>query len=144
MALLTKAQILKADDKKRQLVQCPEWGGDVYVRTISGTERDAFEQAIVGGDGKTRNWQNVRARLAALTVTGDNGALLFTDADVTALGHKSAKALDRIFGVAMELNGLRAEDIEELAKNSASAPSGASTSGSQPSSVNPSDKRSRT
>jgi len=99
MALLTKEQILTADDKKRQLVHCPEWGGDVYVRTMTGTERDAFEQAIVG-DGTQRNWQNVRARLAALTVTGDNGKRLFTDADVGALGQKSAKTLDRIFGVA--------------------------------------------
>ena len=28
-------------------VEVPEWGGCIYVRTLTGTERDAFESSVV-------------------------------------------------------------------------------------------------
>ena len=42
MNILSKDAILAADDLPRETVHVPEWGGDVYVRTMSGTDRDAF------------------------------------------------------------------------------------------------------
>jgi hypothetical protein len=48
----------------------------------------------------------------------ENGERLFQEEDTFPLGGKSAAALDRIFTVAQRLNGLRDEDVEELAKNS--------------------------
>ena len=38
MALLSKEQILKSDDLKSEIVAVPEWGGDVKVRVMTGTE----------------------------------------------------------------------------------------------------------
>ena len=49
--------------------------------------------------------------------SADDGALLFTAADVEQLGAKSALALDRVFDVAARLSGFRESDIEELEKN---------------------------
>jgi hypothetical protein len=114
--MLTKDQILKADDIKTEKVEVPEWGGDVHIKTMTGTERDAFEQSIISGQ-KT-NLANIRAKLCARVIRDGNGKRLFTDADVAALGKKSAKALDRIFAKAQTLNGITAEDVEGLAKNS--------------------------
>lgn len=130
MDVLTKAQILDADDLPSELVDVPEWGGLVRVRTMTGVERDAFEQAIMEGrgDDRTVNLRNIRAKLAALTITNGDGVLMFGDAEVHALGRKSALALDRIFGVAQRLNGLTGEDVDELAKNSSSAPNESSGS----------------
>jgi len=114
--MLTREQILGADDLPREKVEVPEWGGSVYVRTMTAAERDAFEQSLVG-DGNTVQLSNVRARLAALTMVDVGGKRLFSDADVEALGQKSAAALTRIVEVAQRLNRLQPDDIEDLAGN---------------------------
>jgi len=120
LKILTRDAILGAEDLPRELVEVPEWGGCVYVRALTGTERDAFEASVVEQRGKSTkmNLRNIRAKLVALTVVDEEGTRLFSDADVKLLGQKSAAALDKLFEVAQRLSGLRDEDVEELAKNS--------------------------
>jgi len=128
VVILSKEAILSADDLEKELVEVPEWGGAVYVRALTGAERDAFEQSMVemrtvrqGRRQETvreMRLQNIRARLCALTICDEEGNRLFTDADVQALGRKSASALNRVFQVAQRLSGLTDEDVEELAGNS--------------------------
>jgi hypothetical protein len=129
MALLTRDAILQAQDLPRELVSVPEWGGEVYVRALTGAERDAFEQSIVEQKGKSTkmNLQNMRAKLVALTVVDEEGKRVFSDADAKLLGQKSALALNRVFEVAQKLSGLTPEDVEELTKNSESDQSEDST-----------------
>ena len=97
----------------------PEWGGDVIVASMTGEARDAWEQSLVRTDGgQTRtNMENIRARLVAATVIGDDGVRMFSDADIAALGRKSAAALERVCAVAQRLNGLTADDVEALKGN---------------------------
>jgi hypothetical protein len=118
MGLLTKEAILAAQDLKDELVAVPEWGGEVRVRAMNGTARDAYEISLQdpGQPGLPR-LDNVRARLLAYTIVDEAGALLFTEADIEALGKKGAAAMDRVFEVACSLNGLRKQDIEALAGN---------------------------
>lgn len=110
--MLSRDQILSADDRKRQEVGVPEWGGSVHVRVMSASERDKFEAAFLADKSK-----DVRARIAAYVICDEAGAPLFSEADIPALGAKSAAALDRVFSVAMRINKLSDRDIEELAKN---------------------------
>jgi hypothetical protein len=130
MPLLTREQILAADDLKRETIAVPEWGGDVIVKSLTGVERDAFEDSVVKQRGKSRelNLRNARARLVSLSLIDEAGNRLFTDADVELLGKKSAAALDRVFSAAQRLSGLTENDIDELAKNSGSGQSDSSTS----------------
>jgi hypothetical protein len=130
MALLTRDAILQAQDLPKELVEVPEWGGEVYVRTLTSAERDSFEQSIVEQKGKSTkmNLSNLRAKLVALTVVDENGKRLFSDKDAELLGQKSAIALNRIFDVAQRLSALSQEDVEELTKNSENAQSGDSNS----------------
>src|SRR5688572_12784372 len=95
-------EIIEADDIKREGVPVPEWGCTVFVQVMSGVERDAFEQACLGDDGKMST-ANIRAKLAAHTVVDDKGKRVFSDSDAELLGAKSAAALDRIFSVASKL-----------------------------------------
>lgn len=122
MAILTRDAILQAKDLPKELVAVPEWGGEVYVRALTGAERDSFEQSMLEQKGKSSkmNLKNVRAKLVALTVVDEDEKRLFSDDDVKFLGNKSAAALNRIFEVAQRLSGLRPEDVEELTKNSES------------------------
>lgn len=115
--MLSKDQILKADDSKTIEVDVPEWGGTVLIGTMSGFARDQFESAIIGKNGGV-NATNIRAKLAASTLIDDKGNLLFNDKDVAALGKKSAAALDRVFEAAQKLNRISEADVEDLAKNS--------------------------
>ena len=117
---LTKAEILAKDDLKTEDLFVPEWDAWVKVRTLNASERDWFEASTVQRNGKkvTTNLQNIRARLCLLCIVGENGERLFEQEDEFPLGGKSAAALDRIFTVAQRLNGLRDEDVDELAKNS--------------------------
>ena len=119
MAFLSKADILAAEDLPRETVRVPEWGGDVLVRGLTGAQRDEFEASVVVGKGSNRdvNIKNLRAKLVALSVVDEAGALLFTDKDVDALGKKSAVALQRVFDTAQRLSGLSEADVEDLQKN---------------------------
>jgi hypothetical protein len=127
---LSKDHILKAEDRKYQDVDCPEWGGTVKVQSLSAAERDAFEVSIMTGKGKNRdvNLKNLRAKLVIMTAVGEDHVPLFTELDVVSLGQKSAAAMDRVFTAAQKLSGLRPEDIEELTKNSETDQSDDSTS----------------
>lgn len=116
MALLTRDEILKRDDLKSEIVEVPEWGGEVRVCTMSGTARDRFEASITGSNG-VMDMKNVRAKLAACTIVGDDGNLLFNEKDIIELGNKSCAALDRIFAAAQRLNLITNSDVEALAKN---------------------------
>lgn len=113
MRILTKEAILAADDLPRELVNVPEWGGDVFVRTMTGTDRDAFEASLIGKEGRM---ENVRARLVSLALCNEAGERMFDDAEIAALGKKSARALDRVFNVAQRLNGIGTEQVEAAKK----------------------------
>ena len=116
---LDKAAIFAAQDQKIEEIEVPEWGGWLRVKSITAVERDVFEGEITRTNGKNRsiNARNVRAKLVAATVVDEAGKNLFSLSDVEMLGQKSAKAMDRVFGKASELAGMREADIEELAAN---------------------------
>jgi hypothetical protein len=76
---------------------------------------------------------NIRARAAAWSIVDpespiDTPVHLFSDRDIEALGEKSAAALDRVFATIQEINKLSDRDVEELAKNSPTGQSDASSS----------------
>ena len=102
----------------------PEWGGTVRVRGLSGKERDQFEASMLDtskkrkkGQPQAMNFANLRAKLCAWCVVDVDGARMFSDSDIAALGEKSAAALDRIFEVAQTLSGISDDDVEELAED---------------------------
>lgn len=119
MNVLTKNAILSQSDREIELVEVPEWGGVVFVRSLSGEERDQFEASIIERNGRDvrTNLRNLRARLVVLAACDESGNPIFSPGDADALGAKSAAALDRIFSVAQRLSGLRENDVQELAEN---------------------------
>ena len=114
--LLSRDGILFAQDMKTETVHIPEWNGDVLVRGMNGDERDLYEKSILVQNGKNTkvNMKNARAKLVVWTVVDEDGKRLFTDADVEALGKKSAAALSKIFNVAARLSGITDEDMSEI------------------------------
>ena len=130
MALLTKQEILNIQDIEIEQVDVVEWGGHVFVKGMSGLERDTFEASIVQQRGKDAkvNMVNIRAKLAAQTICDEEGVRMFTEKDVHALGKKSANALQRVFDVAQKLSGITGDDVDELAAELEENPSEGSAS----------------
>jgi hypothetical protein len=128
--------ILKASALKTEEVSVPEWadpetGADtVLVRELRGRERDEWEASLAVQRGRQMvpDVANMRAKLVARTVIGDDGEPVFSQQDVAALGELSAAALDRVFEVASRLSGLNADAVETGKASSATAPNGGSTS----------------
>lgn len=116
--------ILGAKVLRKEEIQIDDWGCSVWVRTLSGTERDSFEQAMISRKNGTVDMSNVRARLAVLTICNAEGKRIFRDDDAHELGQTSSRALDQCFEAAQRLNGFRKEDVEDLAKNYGSARNG--------------------
>src|SRR5258707_7030469 len=128
---LSRDAILEAKDREVVEVDCPEWGGSVLVRGMSGKERDMFEVSLVGesagavqvqrgrGGGRAPgpNLVNMRAKIVARCVVDEDGQRLFTDSDAVALGEKSGAAVDRVFTGASPLSGVSEGDTEGMAAN---------------------------
>ena len=127
---LNRDDILKAQDIQIEELQVPEWGGSVFVKGMTGAERDSFEASIVETRGKNTkvNMQNIRAKLVAYSACDKEGTLLFEPKDIKDLGKKSAAALQRVFDKASELSGISEKDIGELAEGLDENPSDGSAS----------------
>lgn len=124
MGHLTRDAILAADDRPSEEVAVPEWGGTVMVRGLDGQGRDEFEAStyVTRGSVAVRDTANIRAKLAARCVIGEDGQPLFTQQDVAALGAKSGAALDRVWEAASRLSGIGQQDAEELEGKSPGPP----------------------
>ncbi len=119
--------ILAANDGKVAPISIPEWGDvQVFLRTITGSERDRFEESIQSDKNGRKVLTHFRARFAVLVLGDEKGERIFTDADVQLVGKKSVAALDRILAAGMAHNRMSEEDVVELEGKSAGDQSGAS------------------
>jgi hypothetical protein len=130
MSLLDKAALLAAAAQKLPIekVDVPELGGHVFIRGMSGTERDGWETSLVTGRGKNQriNTENVRAKLLVRVLCDEHGTRLFDNGDAVALGGLRVDVLTSLYEVAQRLSGVSDKDVDELGK--ASAPEGGSDS----------------
>jgi hypothetical protein len=122
---LTREEILATQDLRRERVEVPEWGLDaegkpaaVYVRTMTGTERDRYQLSLQPREGNLDNLDNFRSRFLAFCICDETGRRLFADNDGELVGGKSARALDRLWEAANIVNGSDAGAVERARKNS--------------------------
>ncbi|GAA2985340.1 hypothetical protein [Streptomyces fulvorobeus] len=133
MALLTPDQISAADDRRWEDVPVPEWGGDVRIASMSGTDRNAYQKAMVvlGSNGKPQSIDlaDQYARLLSKCLVDENFQRLYvTDKQVKALGAKNGAVLERLATIAKRVSGLGEEAAEAAAGKSETAPSDSSSS----------------
>jgi hypothetical protein len=119
--------ILNADDRKLIPVEVPEWNRTIYIKPMSGAERDSFEGETLKLKDRMANF---RARTVVRVACNQDGTRLFQDSDAEALSAKSGVALDRVWTVAQGLARLGGAEVEAAGKPSASDQSGASGSSS--------------
>ena len=114
--ILSREQILAAQDLASEEVPVPEWGGTVRVRMMTGAERDALGASLLGADKKV-DMSQYRIRLLAACLVDEAGLPLFGPDEVGLLGAKSGVALDRVYRVAERLNDVGAGAVEAAQGN---------------------------
>ena len=100
-------------------------GEFVYVKQMTGRERDNFERSLLREVKKgnnevdyVRSIDDFRAKLAVNTLSDKNGKLLLKPNDYAVLSQNmSAARLERIVNIAQEMNKITEEDKEKLVKN---------------------------
>lgn len=103
---LTREQILAARPLPMEEVHVPEFGGSIFVRTMTSTERDRYEQTIFELSRTGEHLANARARLVAFTACDADGKLIFALDDIEALGRMNGATLDRLAIAAQKVNQL--------------------------------------
>jgi hypothetical protein len=107
--MLSKNSILAVDDRGLKTVSIPEWGGDAYIRVLSGTERDKYEAMF-----NEKDTSLFKVKFVASSLCDDKGVRLFeTDEDIKALAEKSSRVLNRLFDQCWEHSCLSPEAVEE-------------------------------
>ena len=130
--MFDKKALFEYDDTVIEKVDVPEWGElgkNLYIRTMSGKDRDTYEMSIVNAgkkddedDGKDEDvddtfMYNMRASLVVACCCDKEGNLLFKPEDADKLGNKSGAALDRLFDVGRKLMKMSDGDVKEMEKS---------------------------
>ena len=118
MKKLNIEDILNCVDVVSKTIEIPEWGGSVEIRSMTGEARDAYEESVfkrLENGEYERDLSNARAKLIAACVYKPDGTRMFkSDAQIKALGSKSAIVLDRLFTECQNLNAISQKDMDEL------------------------------
>lgn len=107
-------KILGADDLRKEKIHVPEWGTDIWIREMTGSERDQYEASLIDKkDMPTKDkLGNMRAELVVLTAVDEKGERIFSDTDLELVGAKNAKALTRLAETAQLINAITDEQLE--------------------------------
>lgn len=124
--MLNANEILNTVDFQMRKIDVPAWNTQVWIRTLSGVQRDEIEQLIV--DDKR---SNLKSLIAIYSICDEDGKRFFAKDKLRDMNRKSGKALDRVFAEAMELNQMSEDDIEELTQQIKKAHSSGSPTGGQ-------------
>lgn len=135
---LSRNALLQKEELEKVKVDLGK-GEFVFVRQMTGRERDNFEQSLIKEikdtkgtvTGYDRALGDFRAKLAVATVCDEEGKALFLKDDYSLLSQNmSARRLEKIVNVAQKLNAISEEDKEALVKNSVAGQEDNSNSGS--------------
>lgn len=117
--LLTKDDVLKAEDRATEIVEMPEWGGAVEVQALDAWQQSEYEQSLftTSFDGKSgsvdvkANRVGENVRLAALGLSQPK----MTEKELRT---KSAATVNRIADAIRRLSGMdRKKEIAEAEGN---------------------------
>ena len=113
---MTGKDILDFDDRQYETIEIPEWGRSIRVGTMGVLDRVRVESSAAKLDTPEGN-AAFQATVVQLTAYNGDGQLLFAPEDIPALQQKSATAIAKLFGAALRVNKMRAEDAEEMQRN---------------------------
>jgi hypothetical protein len=116
---ITRDDLLAARPTPRP-VTIPELGGQVWIRPLSGLERDAFEEHQYQRR-RAGSAPNFRGGLVVRTLVTESGERVFADADEEIVGKLDGAVLDRITEAASKASGYTEKDVQALGEDSSAS-----------------------
>lgn len=115
---LSGDEILAAEDIQTKAVEVPEWGGTVYVRTLTGVQRMEWSK-VIAELNEEGSQHLLPACAVVFTLCKADGVSCFDRnlESVKALAAKSGAAILKVFTVADEVNAFTEKAMEELEEN---------------------------
>ena len=120
---LTAESILQSDDFVFAEVECPEWGGTVRIRSMSGAQRATLKKAVNNGT------ETADEMICVMCIVDDDGNRIFNSNQIELLRKKNTNAITRVAKRALQISGLIdvKQAVEEAEKNSEETESGDSS-----------------
>ena len=109
---LTRDAVRDARDQQLERVDVPEWGGHVYVRSMTGADRDEFDALAV-----RQEIRGMRVLVVERTACDEEGVRIFEDGDASWLAEKNAAVLERIFEAGCRVSGIGSSEVDRLEGN---------------------------
>lgn len=98
--MLKREDILNKSDIKEEVIEVPEWGGKIKVKSLSGDEYvDLVEACMVQGGLSYKLLYPMLIQVATIEPEFEKG-------DVDSLRRKNAGALERICKEILDLSGI--------------------------------------
>lgn len=109
-------ELLSLVTQKPTLAPVKFCGKDLFVREMTGAERDAFEADQVEGNKTGDALKNFRARLVVKVLVDENGERVFKDEDADSVGKLPSRQIRTAFDKAATVNALTSEDVKDIEK----------------------------
>lgn len=121
---LTRDGIISVEDLPLERVEVPEWNGVVYMRVLTGKQRDEFEQLATDRRAAKRfECKEIMVRMIQMSLCDKSGKLLFAGhEDAQKLNEKSAAVLIRLFKVVQKISKISDEDMAEISADFVDGP----------------------
>ncbi|MBC8587112.1 MULTISPECIES: hypothetical protein [Tissierellales] len=128
MALLSRSQILEAQDIKTKKINVPEWGGEIMIKQLSAKENDDIVMNMVNvkkmaakqlSKKSNENYEeavnevaikNQKIMMIVKSVVDENMKQLFTEADIELLATKNTSVIEKVYAEIVEFNDSVLED----------------------------------
>jgi hypothetical protein len=114
-----RERILNSDDIPSEPLHVKEWGVDVVIKGMTGTERASFMEQYREEGGEKINWQGLYPFLIIhCAYDPDTDERIFTPEDAVVVNTKSGAALERVARTAMRLSGMGEDEEKAVGKDS--------------------------
>lgn len=115
--ILSRADVLSADDRVIEAIEVPEWGGSVLGRSLGMDELYDVRELAGLDEGGDIDAEKLNLLMFIQCVVDEDGEALFTQDDYEALRKKSAGAMLRVLSKINKLSGITDDTSEEARKN---------------------------
>jgi len=111
--MLSKDDIFKAKDFEIKEIEVPEWGGSIFIKSMSG-----YARAKLVADVQNKiDLDKLQLRVLINCICDSEGKLLFSEADLQKLGTKNPEVLSMLEKECCKISGIGTEAEGTIEKN---------------------------
>lgn len=115
---ILRDQIMSANDTHSELVEIPEWGVKLEVRSMSGASRAVLMQGAVSSGGQVDMAQVYPDLIIQTCFDPETGEPVFQPEDRDLILSKNGAILDRLAEIATRLSGFNENATDDAGKDS--------------------------